>query len=101
MFSDIKYLDKSNMVSYNKHDITTEMAIRNSDSSTGINIALDPSRYFRTSWERVNKQSLITIVCIAFTYMPPVIYRVGFQLAAALEFSEHRLADLQKYFITI
>ena len=29
-------------------------------------------------------------------YMPPVIYRVIFQPAAALEFFEHHLADMRK-----
>jgi len=34
-------------------------------------------------------------------YIPPVIYRVIFQLAAALEFFEHQLADVRKQSLTL
>jgi len=34
-------------------------------------------------------------------YMPPVIYRVVFQLAAVLEYFEHHLANMRKLSLTL
>ena len=46
----------------------------------------------------VNRQGTIVY---NLPYMPPVIDRVIFQLAAALEFFEHHLADIRKWSLTL